>query len=392
MGNGAAKVKFNFTDDTQFVTTPNSGLHFIQGVSEKGTPFKPDKIYNNWAAWKEDYGDLLENNDTPLMVKYLLDGGSSIRFSRVVGYTDAEVPVETEPTLADYVGDSSEKTGFHAFDDFDDSMQLTTFGEYDPDLNTAGANYAKLREDLVYYAWLGTGKKEDLILLRSETPSNPYITFIGGEGVVRDLITGEEFPINPIADILNNITKSDSQYGAWYSYAGPKRGIISRFIKLTDNYGTKARIADLDELADNQINMVISRNGRTMLWGNFSGQVAATQMSQISVVRLIIFLRKTLIPITEEFIDEPNINATWQRLYYVAKPFMDNLVDKNALINYRWEGDQFISDPSQWKINQPIAVQEGKYLVKLFITAISAIREIEINLTLSDYTVEFNVE
>ena len=513
MLNGSAKVKLNLIDATQFVSTPNTGLHFIQGMAKRGPINKPDKIYNTWEAWVEDYGGLMLDNDTPKSVKVLLEGGSSVRFSRVVNYTDitdtttttakqskssdildgASNPmfslttkgfgsdyndlivniaqasngdtksfdltlthktdgtfvtetytnivlptktllagesdylkdvveksslVEVEykditvvpttmayddytftggsngntPEAKDYIGDSSTNTGLHAFDEYDDSMQLTTFGKYDDSINVAGSDYAFNRKDLVYYVWLGTGTKTELITKRDKVTSNPYVQFIGGEGITTNLLNNKEDKVNPLPDVLNAIANSDQENGPWYSYAGPKRGILRRFIKLTHNFGTKAKLGDLDELANRQINMVINRNGRTMLWGNFSGQTSNTQLQQISVLRLVIYMRKTLVPTLEEFIDEPNVTSTWLRVYHVVKPFLDTLVDKRALISYRWEGDQFISDPAQWKVNKAVEVQEGKYKIKLFITAISAIREIEIDLTLQDYTIEFNVD
>lgn len=513
MSNGAAKVKLNVVDDTQFVSTPNTGLHFIQGMAKRGAINKPDKIYNTWESWVEDYGGLMVDNDTPKLIKVLLEGGSSVRFSRVVNYTDItdattvtakqaktgdildggskpmftltskgygsdyndlivnisqasngdaksfdliisaktdgtlktetytniKLPTKTmlagesdylkdvtngsslvdvnykdltavpltmtyddydftgglngnAPTLSDYIGDSASDTGLHAFDNYDDSMQLTTFGFYDDDLNVAGSDYSFNRKDLQYYVWLGTGKKEVLITRREKVTSNAYVTFIGGEGITTNVLTGERDKVNPIADIFNNIANSDSSYGPWYAYDGPNRGILRRFIGLTDNYGTKAKLGDLDDLANRQINMVINRNGRTMLWGNFSGQTENTQLTQNSVVRLVIYMRKTLVPTMEEFISEPNVNSTWLRLYYVVLPFLNDLIDRRALISARWEGDQFISNPNQWKINKQADVQQGKYKVKLFITAISAIREIEIDLTLQDYGIEFNVD
>ncbi len=501
MLNGAAKVKWNFKDDTQFVSTPNTGLHFIQGRASRGPINQPNKIYNTWEQWVEDYGGLMEDDETPSLVKVLLDGGSSIRFSRVAHYediTDSETLTATkakvnindstgkkiltlhtkgygsaynslvcmvtkkeglpetnitilsttdgnitpesyafiagttlesfaalqnsylvdvewvgeagatatlatgdflftggsdgeEVELTDYIGDSNSLTGLHAFDEYDDSMQLTTFGNYESDLITAANEYTYRRKDLVYYAWLGTGTKNDLISRRNNYETNPYIHYTGGEGIVTDLMTGARTTVNPVADVLNLLVESDEANGPWQSFAGPNRGIIRRYIGLTHNYGTKARAEDLDELADSQINMVINRNGKTMLWGNFSGQKEDTQYRQHSIVRLVLYMKSVIVPTLETFLEEPNTQSTWLRIYHVIKPFLDTLIDKRAVMTTRWEGDQYITDPTKWKVNKVTDVQEGKYRIKLFITAISAIREIEIDLTLSDYSIEFEL-
>ena len=342
-----------------------------------------EKIIKNSSYLDVEYSDLSQypgtNQLQPLPVEFQFTGGS-----------DGDDPVAT-----DYIGTSELANGFHAFDEYDDFMELAVFDNELPSGNTinlAGITYADTRKDLIYYTYLEEGTKMGLMAARADYATNsPFSYFVGGGIKATDPLTSQLLELNPLGDIFANISASDRNYGPWYSFAGNIRGVINNVRGTVVNFGTPARALDLDELANKQINMVVNKGGVTKLWGSFSGQFDNNQRRFINIVRLIIFLQKSLKPLLEDFLEEPNDIPTWSRIYYTAKPFMDSLVTKRAMYSYSWDGDQFAKNMDSLQINNASDVSEGKYRIRCGIKATPSLQEINFDLVLTPAGIQFEL-
>lgn len=331
------------------------------------------QIVGQSKYFEVEYMDITDAGEYPLPISFQLRGGSD----------GAEV------TNADYVGDSNARNGFYAFDQYDDSYQLATFDN--EDIYLEGAAYAKNRGDLIYFPFLSGMSKSTLLTQREALGDNKHMYPFGGITKINDPITNQVRTINPTGDVFALIAASDRNFGEWYSFAGPNRGVIDGVLGVANNFGAPANARDLDDLANKQINMIITRNGSTKLWGNFSGQYKNDQERFISIVRLIMFLKKSLRPTLETFLEEPNDIPTWKRIYYTVKPFLDSLVTKRALYSYEWQGDQNAASLNQLQINNASDVGEGKYKINFLIKAIPSIQEINVNIVLTPAGVEFEI-
>lgn len=349
----------------------------IDGNPSAATSTYLDKIIGQSKYLNVVYKDLSTTSGqlTPLPISFQYSGGSD----------------GTVPNDSDYIGDSTARNGFFAFDEYDDSYQLTTLDNNAAIVQVSGSAYAKNRGDLVYFPFLDGYDKPTLISKRASLGDNKYQYVFGGFTPINDPITNQVKEINPVGDIFALIAATDKNYGEWYSFAGPNRGIIDGVLGVNPNFGAPASWKDLDDLANRQINMVINRSGSTKLWGNFTGQYKNDQERFLSILRLIMFLKKSLRPTLETFLEEPNDIPTWKRIYYTVKPFLDSLVTRRALYSYQWQGDQNASSLSNLQINDPTEVGEGKYKVNLVIKAIPSIQEINVNIILAPTGVEFEI-
>lgn len=350
---------------------------FIQGNPTAGNSNYLEKIVSESKYLDVVYKDLSSTTgqQTPLSLSFQFTGG-----------TDGSLPENK-----DYIGDSNSRTGLFAFDEYDDSYQLTTLDKNSTQLQVAGSSYAKNRGDLIYYSFMDNKDKQGILVQRESLGDNKYQYIYGGYGKVLDPITNQSIDINPIGDIFAAISASDRNYGEWYSFAGPNRGLLDGLMGVTPNFGAPASYKDLDELANKQVNMVINRSGSIKLWGNFTGQYKNDQERFVNILRLIMFLKKSLRPTLESFLEEPNDIPTWKRLYYTVKPFLDSLVTNRAMYSYEWQGDQNATSLSNLKINNLTDVGNGKYKVNLMIKAIPSIQEINVNIILAPTGVEFEV-
>lgn len=216
-----------------------------------------------------------------------------------------------------------------------------------------------------------------------------YTHFYAGGTKWVDPVTNVTKNISALPDIAIAMTKSDLQYGEQYSYAGLTRGYIPNRVGVVNNF---ASAGDLDTLANAQINVVIRKNNKLVIWGNFTGQYSNSKLSQISVRRFLNKLKLELTPVLESYLEEPNDPLTWKNLYYEVKPTLDGYASASsrALNSYTWFGDQFVKSINDVVTNTLSDLNQGKYKAKLSLDIVNAIREINLGIyvTKSGATIE----
>lgn len=210
-----------------------------------------------------------------------------------------------------------------------------------------------------------------------------------------------EFGLLTNSDVLGTIfglgDTSASNYGPWKSFAGINRGVIyDGQGPVSPNYGSDSRYNELNELAQRYANMIVikdtpSSGKQTMLWHCFSSQVKQDSERFLSIVRLNLYLKKTLRPILNKYLEEPNIWGTWKNIYLEVKPILDNLVDENAMSEYIWMGDQDAGSYSELSVNNEADVRQGKYKVILKYKDIVPMQEITINIVIDAASKSVNI-
>lgn len=210
-----------------------------------------------------------------------------------------------------------------------------------------------------------------------------------------------EFGLLTNSDVLGTIfglgDTSASNYGPWKSFAGMNRGVIYEGQgPVSPNYGSDSRYNELNELAQMYANMIVikdtpSSGKQTMLWHCFSSQVKQDSERFLSIVRLNLYLKKTLRPILNKYLEEPNIWGTWKNIYLEVKPILDNLVDENAMSEYIWMGDQDAGSYSELSVNNEADVRQGKYKVILKYKDIVPMQEITINIVIDAVSKSVNI-
>lgn len=180
-----------------------------------------------------------------------------------------------------------------------------------------------------------------------------------------------------------------SKYGPWYSPAGQNRGIImDAFGPVMQNLGTPNLKDTLQEFADWYMNLFVIKDTqyqgkRTMLWHNFTSCPVSNSNIFISTVNLNLYIKKTLRPILESYIEEPNTFATWKNIYDIVKPILDDLVSRNAMTEYDWLGDQNAQSYADLQINNEADVRKGKYMIKLVYKDIVTLQDISLDIIVS---------
>lgn len=185
---------------------------------------------------------------------------------------------------------------------------------------------------------------------------------------------------------LGDIAASNN--GPWYSFSGMNRGTVPAAVgPVTINLGASGYIDTLQELANWYMNIFLIKDTRTqgkqtMLWHNFTSNPTNNSEKFLSIVRLNLYLKKNLMPILESYLDEPNTWDTWKNIYYEAKEVLDDLVTRNAMSEYDWQGDQFATSYKDLTVNNEADVRQGKYKISLKYKDIVPMQEVSIDITI----------
>lgn len=217
--------------------------------------------------------------------------------------------------------------------------------------------------------------------------NSKYIAYFGG-GLKYYNENGNLQDSDVVGTVVGLGDASASQYGPWKSFAGMNRGVIYDAVgPVCPNYGSPSRYADLNELAQSYVNMMVIKDTpdagkQTMLWHLFTSQVKQDSERFLSIVRLNLYLKKSLRPIFQKYLEEPNIWNTWNKIWLEIKPILDNLVDEDAMSEYTYMGDQDASSYDQLSVNNEADVRQGKYKVILKYKDIVPMQEVTINIVI----------
>lgn len=204
-------------------------------------------------------------------------------------------------------------------------------------------------------------------------------------------------------DVLGTVVglgdTSATLFGPWYSFSGMNRGLVPDAVgPVMENLGGPNHIEDLQTMADYNCNLFVIKNTRTtglrtMLWHGFTSTSTSDSEKFLATERLLIYLKKTLTPILEAYLEEPNTFSTWMNMYLEGKQVMDDLIDRNAIERYSWNGDQDKTSFDDLQINNEADVRQGKYKILLNIREIVPLQDISfyVNIDALNATIDVNV-
>lgn len=151
----------------------------------------------------------------------------------------------------------------------------------------------------------------------------------------------------PSGVALRTIAFSDNMSYVWEAPAGVNRGLtfgVSKVGYVTGTLGTATTFVESNLNAgqrdnmyeyDKNINPIVFFPGRGILvYGQKTSSPAASALDRINVVRLVMFLRRTLRKGAMPFVFEPNDQITRDNLKAAADGIMNDILIKRGLSDY----------------------------------------------------------
>lgn len=254
------------------------------------------------------------------------------------------------------------------------------------------------RKDIRGMIWIGGGQKGTMITNRALMGDTEWVDFFGGDVIFYDPInSGAQVSVSPMGAIIGLFGACDSGAYPWYSAAGVNRGKVRSALGVTYNYGIPSKFDELNELAMNQINiLVMDQVYGVYLSGNFTGQFSETMKSFTSIMKLYIYIKRTLRSQLLRFIEEPLDLILVKKISDTVEKEMNDLnsTTKRALqqpVGYKWNGDQDANKVSEMVVNDPIDFQNGKFKGILQIQPVNSLQVLDIEVALTNADVDLSI-
>lgn len=201
-----------------------------------------------------------------------------------------------------------------------------------------------------------------------------------------------------IGTVVGLADASATSYGYNRSFAGVRRGVVPNAQgPVLPNYGSPARVTDLEDFAQHYLNLFVIKDTpsfgkRTLLWHNFTSQVKQDSFRFLGVTGLVLDIKKTLRPILESYIEEPNYWGTWKNMYLEIKPLIDEWVTNEAMTDPKWEGDQNATSWNDLVINTEAEARSGHYKARFRFKDIVALQDITLDVVIEKATKSVSID
>ena len=412
LGNGATDDLFEITLKHRGLDGNNVVVTIDPASNGDENAFNLDVLHLEESSLNESYTNL-KIIGTPTIVesnyldKLLSSKLVNFAYLNLSGLSGQQVPDQgtfsatggingATPTAADHAGSEVSSTGPYAFDQYTDFEVIAPFGNYALIVLQEYSNYANDRKDCVAFLHLPTSNStvtsvvafKDTLLIDSR-----FTAFFTGGLIINNPFSLVPTPYNipEIGDIIGLAMLSSSKNGPWWSFAGTQRGLISGAFDVINNF-TSGNHNKLDQLAQRQINTVVNEDGRIYIKGNFSAQLDTSRKSFLNVVRLVVYLKKSLRPTLAKYLEEPNDFALFRQIYNEVLPFLTSLtgIEKRALVEFDWKGDQYANTDAELDVNTREDLSQGKYRVQLFLKETVSLQEFTIDIISAPSGVSFD--
>ena len=185
---------------------------------------------------------------------------------------------------------------------------------------------------------------------------------------------GKDRWYDPSIFAARQMAYTDSVADTWFAPAGFRRGRLTKPTEVE----VKLNQGDRDSLysGGNIVNPIVAfpQQGLT-IFGQRTGQRAATALDRINIRRLMIYVRKVLLASTQRFVFEPNDEFTWAQIEGVVNPFLDDIKRRRGITEFRVICDE--------TTNTPLRVDRNELWTKVLLkpTKTAEVIVFEINLT-----------
>ena len=302
-------------------------------------------------------------------------------------------------TDSDYIGNAANTTGLHVFDDITDAIQLAVPGVSSPAVIDAGNSYCEARGDMLFVSETPFDlTPQEAVDFRLGKGAYTHSAFVSSYGAmyypklkIYDAARQKERYISPVGDVLGVMAASDYAANESYVPAGTRRGKVLNAIGVDVNVGGRGRLADGNNLCENQINPICTfYDTGTVVWGAQTLQREASMLRELNVRRILLIVKKTIAAYARTFIHQPNDPRTWREFYRGLEPRFREWKAQRWFYDYRIFCDQNADTIEEAKLNITESVQRGEFKCQIFIKPMVGIKWVMVNAAITRLDANFD--
>ena len=194
--------------------------------------------------------------------------------------------------------------------------------------------------------------------------TSPDVTYYYPHGLATN-IDGASVFVAASGTALRTIAYSDSVAELWIAPAGTRRGIVTSLTDVGYVSGTLGTTTTFVPVALNQgqrnnlykyftnLNPIVFFPGRgIIIWGQKTSAPDASALDRINVVRLMMYIKRSLRKNTMSFVFEPNDKLTRDNLKAMVDGFLGDLITKRGLYDFATVCDGSNNTPTRIDRNE----------------------------------------
>ena len=206
------------------------------------------------------------------------------------------------------------------------------------------------------------------------TPGNPWSSFAPLSSSNRAAIYGpwlkifdsynnEEVFVPPSVRVLGAFSFNDNVAFPWFAAAGPNRGIL--FNTLDVRFRLSLGGVELIYGFGTNVNPIQVTVDGIVINGNKTLQRKPSLLQNIHIVRMLMFAEKVIATATRFLQWEPHDPITWRRYTNLVEPFLQDIVNKRGITDFRVKCDK--------ETNTDFFINQGQMVAELHIIPTNAV-------------------
>lgn len=304
-------------------------------------------LYWTGTAWATGIGSFDDSTEIIYQVRKSLSGYGIAEFA----FANGPVPLRggSLGSLLDSVGDLNTTIadqvltqGYNGTIDADvldtenEYFSLSWDGGYTQNVKTAISALAQTREDCISVidnldqATYATERSNRNTLNTSNTF---YTSIFGNYSKVYDAFTGRDLWVSPLYHMSYIIPRNDRVSELWNAPAGFNRAAIEGVKELRYN----PTLTQRDQLYLDRVNPIVKFAAGYTMWSQLTSQRKASALTDINIVRLLLYVKKLLEQYTQFFVYEWNDEITWSQVSQDVNGALADIKKRRGLYSYNVE-------------------------------------------------------
>jgi hypothetical protein len=207
---------------------------------------------------------------------------------------------------------------------------------YPADVKTAISNLCTTRRDCVGILDNGDNASVNAALAtrtNTNTFNNYFVALYESFNKVSDPFTGQDIWFSPLYHMAYLLPRNDNVAEIWFAVAGFNRASIDSIKEIRYN----PRLGQRDQLYLKQLNPIVKFAQGYVMWGQLTAQAKSSALSDLNIVRMVLFVKRAIEQFCRFFIFEQNDPVTWAQVSGGIVDFLEQVKKRRGLNDYTVE-------------------------------------------------------